>query len=437
MERLALLNLRGDGHGRELHLGIGADRQAARSETSTLPCSAAATRPASPAVALPSEIKTILRHVKRRNGRGRHLERRGEVGPLRRSSGSGVFLRVRCRTPAAASRSPSRITPGSAAKGRTAYRFGRPADAASGNERVGRLACIVADALAPVDGEDDELFPRGAKQVTPPAPEQEGPRSTTARPARPAAASGRSQPGCDRSNRARPGKTQRAKSHHGRLELERGSAARSSVDPPSLIEKPFPGCQAPGRDHKVEPDRPRPAIRPAGRRPAGNRHLGGPNVRLAAVAQVAGDLQQRFFMPACRRLPPNPPSPMFRHWRWCARSTDDFPDPRAIERAQADLRQAAGQGFFHSQGDRRMRTARASVSGASVTSVSEPVASDSRSSPLVPASQLSEIGHHDRKRGLKRQVALVEIDREHGDRSFAVAGKPRRAGRPWPSRQAP
>ncbi len=60
VERLALQDLRGDVHGRELDLGVGADRAAATVETSTLPCSAAAALKASPAVGLPSEISTIL-----------------------------------------------------------------------------------------------------------------------------------------------------------------------------------------------------------------------------------------------------------------------------------------------------------------------------------------------------------------------------------------
>ena len=66
-----------------------------------------------------------------------------------------------------------------------------------------------------------------------------------------------------------------------------------------------------------------------------------------------------------------------------------------------------------------------------------PVASDSRSSPLLPANHARALAHQDREGGLERQVALVEVDGQDqhlplGPVEGAEQGSPVERRRPGP-----
>src|SRR5580692_10787043 len=73
-----------------------------------------------------------------------------------------------------------------------------------------------------------------------------------------------------------------------------------SVDPPPLIQEPLPAGQDKGRGQQIVPDRPH---RDTGGQPrvASWQALGGPEVALTTVGQVAGKLGQSRFLPAIAR----------------------------------------------------------------------------------------------------------------------------------------
>ena len=292
----------------------------------------------------------------------------------------------------------------------------------AGDELVGRLPRLVADAQAAVDGEDDELLARRPQQVQPRQGEdqQDDDRRAAAQRERSAASAEVDEAAVEVVGQH--GQREQAEEPPGAGQLQGAVSPSPSVDPPPLIEEPLPAGQHPRGGDQVVPDRPAAEpgrrARPSstGRPPAGRRSLSRRLARLQASSASGGDSPFR----------PCHASRLGRALQW--RTT--LQTPQRSSGPTATFADARRQGALAAVGRARDRVALGSVSAGRTRARSRRRRRAPRAArPCPPANQPRSVGHQDRERGPERQVALVEVHRQHEDLPLGPLERPRTAGR--------
>ena len=181
--------------------------------------------------------------------------------------------------------------------------------------------------------------------------------------------------------------------------ISRSTSADRGTTPSRSTARPRP------RDNTRSAGRPRPAARlfvRSGSPSAGRRSLSRRSARLhASSARTSGG----------QGLRPRPVGDR--------RTTLQI--PQRSSGPIGDLRDSVGhdQGCSRPSGARRARTTAGSLSTGKTDLGDRPGRHRLAQLALAAAEPAQEVGHHDRERGLERQVALVEIDRQHDDLPLA------------------